>query len=116
MSRSDPYEPVINATFDAFAGHFGVVIMPARVRQARDKSLVENAVRLVYQRIYASLRDRTFHSLDELNAAINPLLEQHNRRRFQRLPIRAMSCSSRLSGTPWRRCLGTTSRCSRPAK
>ena len=86
VSRSDPYEPGINATFDAFAAHYGLVIMPARVRQARDKSLVENAVRLVYQRIYAPLRDRTFHSLDELNAAINPLLEQHNRRRFQRLP------------------------------
>ena len=60
--------------------------MPARVRQARDKALVESAVRLTYQRIYAPLRDRTFHSLDELNAAIRPLLEQHNGRRFQRLP------------------------------
>ena len=66
VSRSDPYEPGINATFDAFAQHYGVVIMPARVRQARDKALVENAVRLTYQRIYAPLRDRTFHSLDEL--------------------------------------------------
>ena len=86
VSRSDPYEPGINAQFDAFAAHYGVVIMPARVRQARDKALVESAVRLTYQRIYAPLRDRTFHSLDELNAAIMPLLEQHNRRRFQRLP------------------------------
>ena len=86
VSRSDPYEPGINATFDAFAQHYGVVIMPARVRQARDKALVESAVRLTYQRIYAPLRDRTFHSLDELNAAIGPLLEQHNGRRFQRLP------------------------------
>ena len=86
VSRSDPYEPGINPTFDAFAGHYGVVIMPARVRQARDKALVENAVRLTYQRIYAPLRDRTFHSIEELNAAIRPLLEQHNRRRFQRLP------------------------------
>ena len=86
VSRSDPYEPGINPQFDAFAEHYGVVIMPARVRQARDKALVENAVRLVYQRIYAPLRDRTFHSLEELNAAIRPLLEEHNRRRFQRLP------------------------------
>ena len=86
VSRSDPYEPGINATFDAFAQHYGVVIMPARVRQARDKALVESAVRLTYQRIYAPLRDRTFHSLEELNAAIMPLLEQHNGRRFQRLP------------------------------
>ena len=86
VSRSDPYEPGINPTFDAFAEHYGVVIMPARVRRARDKALVENAVRLTCQRIYAPLRDRTFHSLEELNAAIRPLLEQHNRRRFQRLP------------------------------
>ena len=86
VSRSDPYEPGINPTFDAFAGHYGVVIMPARVRQARDKALVENAVRLTFQRIYAPSRDRTFHSLVELNAAIRPLLEQHNARRFQRLP------------------------------
>ena len=86
VSRSDPYEPGINPQFDAFAQHYGVVIMPARVRRARDKALVENAVRLIYQRIYAPLRDRTFHSLDELNAAIRPLLEQHNARRFQRLP------------------------------
>ena len=86
VSRSDPYEPGINPQFDAFAQHYGVVIMPARVRQARDKALVESAVRLTYQRIYAPLRDRTFHSLDELNAAIRPLLEQHNGRRFQRLP------------------------------
>ena len=60
--------------------------MPARVRQARDKALVENAVRLSYQRIYAPLRDRTFHSLEQLNAAIWELLEEHNARRFQRLP------------------------------
>ena len=43
-------------------------------------------MRLVYQCIYAPLRDRTFHSLEELNAAIRPLLEEHNRHRFQRLP------------------------------
>ncbi len=86
VSRSDPYEPGINPTFDDFADHNGTVIMPARVRKARDKSLVENAVRLVYQRIYAPLRDRKFFSLAELNEAIRELLEQHNNRRFSRLP------------------------------
>ena len=86
VSRSDPYEPGINPQFDAFAQHYGIVIMPARVRQARDKALVENGVRLTYQRIYAPLRERTFHSLEQLNGPIRPLLEQHNARRFQRLP------------------------------
>ncbi len=34
VSRSDPYQPGINPQFDAFAEHYRVVIMPARVRQA----------------------------------------------------------------------------------
>ena len=50
---------------------------------ARDKALVENAVRLVYQRIYARLRNRLFSSLEELNEAIWELLEKHNNTPFQ---------------------------------
>ena len=119
VSRSDPYEPGINSTYDAFAGHYGVVIMPARVRQARDKALVESAVRLTYQRIYAPLRDRTFHSLEELNAAIMPLLEQHNRRRFQRLPYSRRELFEQIEQIEQHTLAplpATTSRCSRPAK
>ena len=58
VSRLAPDETGINPQFDTFAGHYGVVIMPARVRQGRDRPLVESAVRLVYQRIYAPVRDR----------------------------------------------------------
>ena len=35
---------------------------------------------------------------------------------FSGCPTHGASCSSRSSGTPWRRCRRTTSRCSRPAK
>ncbi len=87
VSRSDPYEPGINLMFDDFAEYYDTVIIPARVRKARDKALVENAVRLVYQRIYAPLRNRTFYSIEELNEAIGPLLEEHNNKAFQRLEI-----------------------------
>jgi transposase len=68
--RSDPYEPGLNPVFEDFARHYGVVIMPTRVRRPRDKALVEGAVRLVYQRISARLRGQVFH----------------NRRPFSRLP------------------------------
>ncbi|RKY02934.1 MAG: IS21 family transposase [Spirochaetes bacterium] len=85
VSRSNRYEPEINPTFDDFAEHYGTVIIPTRVREARDKALVENAVRLVYQRIYAPLRNRVFYSLEELNEAIWELLEEHNNKNFQRL-------------------------------
>ena len=70
VTHADRYEPEINPDFAEFAEYYGTVILPARVREARDKALVENAVKLVYQRIYAPLRNRTFYSLEELNEAI----------------------------------------------
>ena len=87
ISWSNRYEPGINALFDDFAKHYRTVILPTRVASPQDKALVENAVKLVYQRIYAPLRNRTFYSLEELNEAIRDLLEQHNDTAFQRLKI-----------------------------
>jgi transposase len=84
--RPDPYEPGLNLAFDDFARHYGAVIMPTRVRRPRDKALVENAVRLVYQRISARLRGKVFFTLAQVNAAVRELLEEHNRRPFSRLP------------------------------
>ena len=37
VTRADPYEPGLNPVFDDFARHYGLVIMPARVRHPRDK-------------------------------------------------------------------------------
>lgn len=87
VSHSHRYEPDINPDYAEFGEHYHTVILPARVRAARDKALVENAVRLVYQRIYAKLRNRTFYSLESLNEAIWELLEEHNTTPFQRLPM-----------------------------
>jgi len=87
VTHSDKYEPGIHFMFEDFADHYQTVVLPARVRRPQDKALVENAVRLVYQRIYAPLRDRTFFSLEELNKAIPDLLEKHNNLQFQRLKI-----------------------------
>ena len=87
VSRADRYEPEINPDYAEFAEHYRTVIIPTRVRKARDKALVENAVKLTYQRIYAPLRNRVFSSLEELNEAIGELLEKHNNTQFQRLPM-----------------------------
>ncbi|MDO9565117.1 MAG: IS21 family transposase, partial [Candidatus Desulfaltia sp.] len=87
VTYSNRYEPGINFMFDDFAGHYQTVVLPTRVRSPQDKALVENAVKLVYQRIYAPLRNRTFWSLQELNEAIWDLLEKHNNTPFQRLKV-----------------------------
>lgn len=86
VTRADPYEPGVNPVFEEFANHYGLVVMPTRVRKPRDKALVENAVRLVYQRISCRLRGRTFFSLGEVNAAVRELLDLHNAKTFDRLP------------------------------
>ena len=87
VSKADRYEPEINPVFEEFARYYGMVVFPARVRKPRDKALVENAVNLVYQRIYTPLQGTSFRSLAELNAAIRQLVEEHNNRPLQRLGI-----------------------------
>ena len=37
VTSADPYEPGLNPVFDEFARHYGLVIVPTRVRKARDK-------------------------------------------------------------------------------
>ena len=87
VTNGSKYEPDINPEYYDFAGHYGTIILPACPRSPRDKALVESPVNLVYTRIYASLRDRVFYSLEELNKAIWELLEKHNNMSFQRMRI-----------------------------
>ena len=82
-TKPDRYEPHLNESLEHFAAHYGSCIYPARSGKPRDKSLVEKAVQLAYQRIYAPLRDQVFSSLSALNEAILPLLEVHNQALFQ---------------------------------
>ena len=71
-------EPVINEEFAAFAEHYGCAVYPARVRHPKDKALVENAVKLLYQSVYFDIEGMAFPSLDELNTAIHILLHDFN--------------------------------------
>ena len=64
------------------------------------------------QRIYAPLRDRTFHSpRGAQRGDQGRCWTQHNAAlAFSGCPTHGASCSSRSSSTPWRRCRRTTSR------
>jgi transposase len=83
VTKSCPYEPDLNEDFQNFAIHYNTVILPTRSRKPRDKALVEGAVKIVYNRIYAALRNRTFFSRDDLNEAIREELDKHNKKNFQ---------------------------------
>lgn len=81
--KTDRYEPDINQVMDDFANHYGFAVLAARVRAPKDKALVENHVNLVYQRVYARLRNHIFFSLAELNKAVKEKILQHNQTRMQ---------------------------------
>jgi transposase len=54
------YEPGVNRSYQEFAEHYGVVILPARPNKPRDKAKVEKAVQEVERQILAPLRNVHF--------------------------------------------------------
>ncbi len=85
-SKSHRYEPDTNPTYQDMASHYGVAVLPARVRKPCDKAKVEGGVLIVERWILAALRHRQFFSLAELNAVIGKLLVKLNARPFRKLP------------------------------
>ena len=80
------YEPELNPSYADMARHYGVAIIPARVRKPKDKAKAEGGVQLVERWIMAALRHRTFFTLAEANTAIGELLTRLNERPFKKLP------------------------------
>lgn len=67
------------------ARHYGVIILPTRIRKPNDKAKVENAVLQVERNIIAALRDYQFFNVAEANAAVLKELEALNNRSFQKI-------------------------------
>ena len=86
VTKADRYEPQLQRSYEELAGHYRCVVIPARPYRPKDKSRVELTVLLVCRWILARLRHQRFFSLEELNGAIRPLLEELNHRPYQRLP------------------------------
>lgn len=83
VTRASRYEPDINPEYARFAEHYNTAIIPARPLHPNDKALVENAVKIVYNWIYAGLRNQVFYSIAELNHAILNELEKYNAKKMQ---------------------------------
>ena len=86
ITKTCRYEPEVNATYAALAEHYGTAIIPARVRHPKDKPKVEGGVLIAQRFILAALRNRTFFTLAEANAAIRGRLILLNNRQFRKLP------------------------------
>jgi transposase len=72
------YEPGVNLAYQEMAEHYGVAVVPARVRKPRDKAKAESGVQNVERWILARLRNQRFFSLSDLNKAIRKLLDELN--------------------------------------
>jgi len=86
VAKAHRYEPDLNPSYADLASHYGVAVLPARVRKPRDKAKAEAGVLLVERWILAVLRNRSFFSLPELNREIARLLERLNARPFKKVP------------------------------
>ena len=80
VSKACKYEPELNPTYTDMAEHYGCAVLPARPYRPRDKAKVETGVLIAQRWILAVLRQRTFYSLAEINAAIRECLERLNTR------------------------------------
>ncbi len=83
VTKASFYEPQINALYEKFAQHYGTVIIPARVRKPKDKSVVESNILHLQRFIFGRLRNCTFFSLADLNQAVWDVLELYNDRPMQ---------------------------------
>jgi transposase len=84
VKKSNRYEPAFDELIQQWSLHYGTTLMAARVRKPRDKASVESHVNAVYNRIYARLRNRIFHSVEEINLALWEELDRFNDRHLQR--------------------------------
>jgi transposase len=85
------YEPQVNRTYAEMAAHYGAAVLPTRPRRPRDKAKVEGAVLIIERWLIGRLRNRVFHNLAEVNAAIRDMLRRLNEER----PIRRLNKTRR---------------------
>ena len=77
-------DPITNKTYQEMADHYGITIIPTRVKAPKDKAAVEGSVGAVTRAIIAKLRNRKFFSFDSLNAAIRMEMDTFNTKPFQK--------------------------------
>lgn len=83
--KADFFEPSLHQAYLELANYCGTTILPARVAKPRDKSKVENAVPQVERWVLAPLRNHTFFSVTETNAAVAERLAWLNDRPLSRM-------------------------------
>ena len=77
-------DPVTNKTYQEMADHYGITIIPTRVRSPKDKAAVEGSVGDITRAVIGKLRNRKFFSFEALNKAIQIEMDKFNTKPFQK--------------------------------
>jgi transposase len=80
IKRSNRYEPILTELCEEASQYYGIHITATRVAKPKDKPNVERSVQIVYQRIYAKIRNNEVRSIEELNVLIKRELDLLNGR------------------------------------
>lgn len=83
VKKPDRYEPVFTELCCQLGEHYNTYFSATRPYKPRDKAMVERVVKIVYTNIYAPLRNNTFHSIQQLNFAIDEQLTQLNNKKYK---------------------------------
>jgi transposase len=81
--KADRYEPTFNQLCVQMSSFYGVEIEATRSGKPKDKASVERHVAIVYNKIFAPLRDEVFTSIEQINQAFRPLIDEMNCTKFQ---------------------------------
>lgn len=84
VTRARYYDPQINKAYWSFAQHYGVAVVPARIRKPRDKGAVESGVGWLERWLLEWLRGQVFYSFRELNAAVKKRVRELAAKPFQK--------------------------------
>lgn len=96
VSKACRYDPDLNPSYQQFAEHYQLAVVPARPYKPKDKAKAEVGVQVVERWILARLRHHTFFSLTEVNQCLRALLEDLNHRPFKQLPGNRRQAFERL--------------------
>lgn len=84
--KADKYEPSLNRVMENMANHYDTVVIHARPAHPKDKTNVEETVRLVYMHVFAELHNETSYSLEGFNRTAFLKMKTHNQKRMQKHP------------------------------
>jgi transposase len=86
VSKANRYESKFTDFCSQMGSYYTMELDATRVGKPKDKANVERHVTIVYNKIYAPLRDEIFHSIDQINAAFKKQLDELNDKKMQGKP------------------------------